>query len=229
MGLFGHGEREQAAALQFPDRLPPQRLVGAHQDGEQAEQRDVQAIRVRRAEIGQGLGEAGQTQKVEPVPPARKRLGGQEAGVKTVSGLEFDPVRVPDFLPVFLFQRVVPFRAEELDQQANGRVLQILRRAGRRRRRFERQWIQGFVGNRTSCDSKRRQTTPLGMRGAGIEGAACGGTGLLLRASRSASPSLVIPARIRVKRPGCTRSISSHSRCEQSAAAPPSLPRRGMR
>src|SRR5262249_37431480 len=58
MIALGHTKREQTARLQARDRLALERLVIANQDREQAEEGDMQAVRVCGAEIGERFEEA---------------------------------------------------------------------------------------------------------------------------------------------------------------------------
>ena len=65
VGPLGDPEGEEAAALQLRDGFAFQQLIGAHQDGKQAQERDVQAVRVRRAKIREDLKEPRAAQQVE--------------------------------------------------------------------------------------------------------------------------------------------------------------------
>src|SRR5205085_9920303 len=114
MGTLGDREGEQPAALQTRDGLLLQSFVAAHQDGEQTEERDLQTVAVRRAEVRDRLREAGELEQVELMSPRRVCLRRQDARVEAVLRLIVDPVWIPRLLAVLLLEHVKPLAGEEI-------------------------------------------------------------------------------------------------------------------
>lgn len=89
------------------------------------------------------------------------RLRGEDARVEAVPRLVVDPVLVPRLLAVFAFQRVQSLRREELNDAADGGVLQVFCSRCGRRRCVKRQGVQSIDGDgsRWARERRRRQSS----------------------------------------------------------------------